>query len=116
LLTFYGTENGAKVVYSIEQAVIASKIKKEISNRGISDSVKLLNCLAEQAPLDKIAADVIISEWMGYFLLFERMLPSVLDVRDRCLIPGGVMIPCSANILLAAASIPKISGAPIHGA
>lgn len=29
------------------------------------------------------AVDVIISEWMGYCLLFECMLPSVLAVRDR---------------------------------
>ena len=29
--------------------------------------------------------DVIISEWMGYFLLFESMLDSVLYARDRWL-------------------------------
>ena len=28
--------------------------------------------------------DVIISEWMGYALLYECMLGSVLSVRDRC--------------------------------
>lgn len=33
--------------------------------------------------------DIIISEWMGYFLLFEAMLDSVLWARDRYLAPGG---------------------------
>ena len=28
--------------------------------------------------------DVIVSEWMGYALLFESMLDSVLVARDRC--------------------------------
>ena len=28
--------------------------------------------------------DVIVSEWMGYALLFESMLDSVLHARDRC--------------------------------
>ena len=29
--------------------------------------------------------DVIVSEWMGYALLFETMLDTVLHARDRCL-------------------------------
>lgn len=28
-------------------------------------------------------ADVLVSEWMGYALLFESMLDSVLHARDR---------------------------------
>jgi len=34
--------------------------------------------------------DIIISEWMGYFLLFESMLDSVLFARAKYLKPGGV--------------------------
>ena len=30
--------------------------------------------------------DIIISEWMGYFLLFENMLNTVLYARDKCLV------------------------------
>ncbi len=78
VLSFCAIDHGAKMVFAIEQAGIALKAKKEISRRGIADSVKLLSCLAEEAPLERGAADVIVSEWMGYFLLFERMLPSVL--------------------------------------
>ena len=37
--------------------------------------------------------DVIISEWMGYCLFYESMLPSVLTARDRYLAKGGVMLP-----------------------
>ncbi|KAM1664264.1 hypothetical protein EV1_043177 [Malus domestica] len=35
--------------------------------------------------------DVIISEWMGYFLLRESMLDSVICARDRWLKPTGVI-------------------------
>ena len=38
-------------------------------------------------------ADIIVSEWMGYMLLCENMLPSVISVRDRCMAAGGIMIP-----------------------
>ncbi len=62
-----------------------------------------MNCTAEEAPLEGIEADIIVSEWMGYFLLCERMLPSVLAVRDKSLSRGGIIIPCRARIAIAAA-------------
>jgi len=37
--------------------------------------------------------DIIISEWMGYFLLYESMLDSVLWTRDRYLEVDGRMLP-----------------------
>jgi type I protein arginine methyltransferase len=46
--------------------------------------------------------DIIISEWMGYFLLYESMLDSVLWARDKYLVKGGKMLPDKANIYVAA--------------
>ena len=45
--------------------------------------------------------DIIISEWMGYFLLRESMLDSVLFARDKFLRPGGAMYPSHARMYLA---------------
>ncbi len=47
--------------------------------------------------------DIIISEWMGYFLLRESMLDSVLVARDRFLKPGGALYPSHARLFLAGA-------------
>jgi hypothetical protein len=44
--------------------------------------------------------DIIISEWMGYFLLRESMLDSVLVARDRFLKPGGALYPSHARLYL----------------
>lgn len=46
--------------------------------------------------------DIIISEWMGYFLLYESMLDTVLEARDRYLKPGGLIFPDHATMYLAA--------------
>lgn len=35
-------------------------------------------------PVDKV--DIIISEWMGYFLLYESMLDTVIFARDTWLV------------------------------
>ncbi len=67
-----------------------------------------MNCTAEEAPLDGIKCDILVSEWMGYFLLCERMLPSVISVRDRCLSENGLIIPCQARIVVAAADFSAI--------
>lgn len=45
--------------------------------------------------------DVIVSEWMGYLLLFEGMLDSVVHARDHHLKPGGLILPnrCTLSIV-----------------
>lgn len=46
--------------------------------------------------------DVIISEWMGYFLLRESMLDSVIRARDMFLKPkSGILLPSHATMLIA---------------
>ncbi len=64
--------------------------------------------------MDDISVEVIVSEWMGYFLLCERMLPTVLYVRDRCLAEGGIMIPGKARIKIAAAELPSFTKLVVH--
>lgn len=39
---------------------------------------------------------------MGYFLLYESMLPTVLYARDRYLKPGGLLFPDRATMFIAA--------------
>jgi len=48
-------------------------------------------------PVDKV--DVIVSEWMGYFLLYESMLDTVLYCRDKWLVPNGQIYPNRATIM-----------------
>jgi type I protein arginine methyltransferase len=55
-------------------------------------------CLAEEFTLGIDKADLVVSEWMGYFLIFENMLPSVLAVRDNCLKEDGDIIPREASL------------------
>lgn len=92
---------GASRVIAIERADIVKQCIKMVRKSGLGKTIKVMQTLAEEAPLDPASVDVIVSEWMGYFLLFERMLPSVLKVRDLSLKPGGIMIPGRFRMLLA---------------
>ncbi len=56
----------------------------------------------EEVKLPVENVDIIISEWMGYFLLYESMLDSVLWARDKYLVKGGKMLPDKVSIYVAA--------------
>ena len=45
--------------------------------------------------------DVLVSEWMGYALLYESMLDTVIVARDALLKPGGAVLPDVATIRVA---------------
>lgn len=42
--------------------------------------------------------DIIVSEWMGFYLLHEGMLDSVIIARDRFLKTNGLIFPEAATI------------------
>ena len=55
----------------------------------------------EEVVLPVKQVDVIVSEWMGYCLLYEAMLDSILWARDHYLEPGGLMVPSQITLFLA---------------
>ena len=42
-----------------------------------ADVIQVLHCRAEDVKIDE-KVDIIVSEWMGFYLLHESMLESVL--------------------------------------
>jgi len=46
--------------------------------------------------------DIIVSEWMGYCLLYETMLPSVIFARDKYLNKGGMVFPDRCDLFITA--------------
>lgn len=67
--------------------------------------IEVVNCMVEEidktVELQPHSVDVLLSEWMGYCLLYESMLGSVLYARDRWLKPGGAILPDTATIFVA---------------
>ena len=53
---------------------------------------------------------------MGYFLLYESMLDTVLFARDRWLAPGGALLPDKASLWLLAIEDAEYKCATAEGA
>lgn len=82
-------------------STIIDKAKEIVEANGMSDKITLLQGKMEEVVLPFPKVDIIISEWMGYFLLYESMLDTVLYARDKYLAPGGLIFPDKATIFLA---------------
>lgn len=92
---------GAKHVIGVDMSTIIEKAKEIVAVNGMSDKITLLQGKMEEVVLPFPKVDIIISEWMGYFLLYESMLDTVLYARDKYLAPGGLIFPDKATIYMA---------------
>lgn len=68
-----------------------------VEKNGFSEVVEVIQSSVEDLELT-CKVDVIISEWMGYILLRESMLDSVIRARNRWLKPDGAMFPSHATM------------------
>lgn len=102
ILSIFAAKAGAKHVYAIENAEIAYFAEEIIRQNGLSSKITVIKGKMEEIELPVKEVDIIISEWMGYFLLYEAMLDSVLWARDKYLAKDGKMLPDRAQIFVAA--------------
>lgn len=58
-------------------------------------------------PASAEKVDIIISEWMGFYLLHEGMLDSVLFARDNFLKEDGLMFPSETTLYVAPCAVPS---------
>lgn len=83
-------------------STIIEKAREIVQVNGMADKITLLQGKMEEVRLPYPKVDIILSEWMGYFLLYESMLDTVLYARDKYLAAGGLIFPDKATIFMAA--------------
>jgi len=102
ILSLFAARAGAKRVIAVDASDIALKARKIVKVNGFEDVITVVQGKIEnvELPKDIEKVDIIVSEWMGYALLYESMLDSVLVARDRFLKPDGVMAPSETRMVL----------------
>jgi predicted RNA methylase len=102
ILSMFAAKAGAKLVLAVECSEIAEQAKQIIKDNNFEGVIQVIKGRLEDVtlPVDKV--DIIISEWMGYCLLYESMLTSILDARDKWLAPGGLLFPDKATLYIGA--------------
>ncbi|KAI8799668.1 S-adenosyl-L-methionine-dependent methyltransferase [Cladochytrium replicatum] len=102
ILSMFAAKAGAKLVIGVDMSSIIDHAKVIVKDNGFEGKIVLLKGKMEEVVLPVEKVDIIISEWMGYCLLYESMLNTVLYARDRYLVPGGLIMPDTAIMYMAA--------------
>ena len=100
ILAIFACFAGAKHVYAIEFADIADYAKEIIKINNLQNQITIFKKKVEEVELPCDKVDIIISEWMGYFLLYESMLDTVLYARNKWLKKNGILMPDRAKLYL----------------
>ncbi|KAH7326635.1 S-adenosyl-L-methionine-dependent methyltransferase [Stachybotrys elegans] len=101
ILSMFAVKAGAKHVIGVDMSTIIFKAREIVKANGMADKITLIQGKMEEVELPFPKVDIIISEWMGYFLLYESMLDTVLYARDRYLVKDGLIFPDKATIFFA---------------
>ena len=88
-------------MFAIEASNLSNLCKAIVRQNQLDDVIEVIHGKVEEVVLPIKKADILISEWMGFYLLHEAMLNSVIVARDRWLGVDGLMVPSTASIYLA---------------
>lgn len=102
ILSMFAAKAGAKMVIGVDMSNIINNAREIVKDNKLDHIVTLIQGKMEEVVLPVQHVDIIISEWMGYFLLYESMLDTVLVARDKYLAPGGLIFPDKATMYIAA--------------
>lgn len=93
VLSIFAARAGAKHVYGIDNADIVHYAREIVKKNGFESQITIIQGKVEEISLPVEKVDIIVSEWMGYFLIYESMMDTVLFARDKWLRKGGLILP-----------------------
>ena len=106
ILSMFCAQAGARVVLGVDFSSITEQATEIVRANKLDHIVKIVRGRIEEVDVAAIVGaekvDIIVSEWMGYCLLYEAMLDSVLVARDKWLKPGGLIFPDKATMYVCA--------------
>lgn len=100
ILSMFAAKAGAKKVFAVDFSSIAQQAKQIVKDNKLDHVVEVMQGKIEEIDLPVKTVDIIISEWMGYFLLYESMLDTVLFARDKWLTPEGHVLPDKCTMFI----------------
>ncbi|KAK9171036.1 Ribosomal protein L11 methyltransferase (PrmA) family protein [Cryptosporidium meleagridis] len=106
ILSMLAAKCGAKAVYAVDGSNISFLAKTIVEDNELSEIVKVIHGVIEEIELPVNQVDIIVSEWMGFYLLHEGMLDSVIFARDKWLDPkNGLIFPEKASLYVSLVEI-----------
>ena len=123
VLSIFAAKAGARKVIAVDASTILEEAQNIINLNGFGGVIHCCQGMLEkliekqELPLEEgEKVDIIVSEWMGYGLFFETMLPSVMKARDSVMASTGTMFPNACQIFLEGATDDRLDyWSDVHG-
>ena len=115
ILSIFAVQAGAARVVGIDASNMAKHARQIVKDNGYADKITIIQGKVEDLTDEVVMAatggrkaDILVSEWMGYFLVYESMLSSVLVARDRWGKQGVEVMPQRAHLYLSPITNPVL--------
>ena len=109
ILSIFCAQAGARKVYAIEASDLAKLTEGVSRENKLNDKITVIHSKVEDIDPNNIEkVDIIISEWMGFYLVHEGMLDSVLFARDHFLKENGILFPSVAKLYASPCQLPSM--------
>lgn len=115
ILSIFAVQAGAARVVGIDASNMAKHARQIVKDNGYDDKITIIQGKVEDLTDEVVMgatggkkADILVSEWMGYFLVYESMLSSVLVARDRWGKQGVEVMPQRAHLYLSPITNPAL--------
>ncbi|CAD6231475.1 GSCOCG00001427001-RA-CDS [Cotesia congregata] len=109
ILSIFCAQAGAAKVYSVEASKLSELIEQVVDENNYKEVIKIIPSKLEDIKLEiNEKVDIIVSEWMGFYLVHEGMLDTILTARDRFLKSDGLIFPCIAKLYAVPCQVPSL--------
>ncbi|XP_033335587.2 uncharacterized protein LOC117225896 [Megalopta genalis] len=109
ILSIFCTQAGAQKVYAVEASDLVKLTEEVVTENKLNDKITVIHSKVEDIDANNVGkVDVIISEWMGFYLLHEGMLDSVIFARDNFLKEDGILFPSVAKLYASPCQLPSM--------
>jgi SAM-dependent methyltransferase len=105
ILAFLACRAGARRVYAVDNAAVIEWARLMARANGFEDRIVFLGRPSQDIELPE-HVDLVVADIFGLCGLYEGGIRSLMDVRDRFLKPGGVMIPKAFEMFVAPVEVP----------
>jgi SAM-dependent methyltransferase len=112
VLAFFAAAKDPRKVYALDHSKkMVAYARSAAEANGIANLTFVASPSRKFRPPELI--DVIVQEQMGIALFDEGMVETILDVRDRCLKPGGLILPAKFEFYLEPAQLMERERIPL---
>jgi protein arginine N-methyltransferase 1 len=107
ILALLACRFGARRVYAIEPDDVIQVARESAAANGFQDRISFMHDVSQRVTLPE-PADLVVSDLHGVLPLYQQLVPSLIDARERLLAPGGRLIPRRETLWAVLVELPEV--------